>query len=289
MNRRRNFAFATCADLPEGDPDDALLAAALAARGADVSWRLWDDPDADWASFDTVLVRSTWDYQDRRDEFLAWAAQVPTLVNPAEVLRWNTDKRYLGDLREAGVAVVATEFVAPGQVPELPAGGEIVVKPTVSAGSRDTARFSLGDEAERQAALELAGRIHAGGRTAMIQPYIPEVDQLGETALLFFGGSFSHAIRKGPLLEPGAGPTEGLFAAETIEPRTPSAAERELADRALSVVFERFGSLAYARVDVVPSAELGPMVLEVELTEPSLFFAHAEGAADRLADEVCRR
>ncbi len=287
---RQRLAFATCAALPEGDADDALLVAALAARGVEVSWHAWDEPGLDWAAFDLVLIRSTWDYQHRREEFLDWAARVPTLLNPVEVLRWNTDKRYLGELGAGGLAVVETDFVAPGASPRsLPHQGEIVVKPSVSAGSRDTARYSPGRPDQRSAALELVHTIHASGRTAMVQPYVSAVDAEGETALLYFGGSYSHAIRKGPLLEPGAGPTEELFAAETIEPRTPRAAERALADRTVAAIGARFGALAYMRVDVVTSAEAGPMVLEVELTEPSLFFAHGEGAADRFAAELGRR
>ena len=287
---RQRFAFATCAELPEGDPDDALLVTAMAARGAEVSWHAWDEPGVGWAAFDAVVVRSTWDYQLRRDEFLDWASRIPTLLNPVEVLRWNTDKRYLGELGAGGLAVVETAFIEPGAAPPaLPEEGEIVVKPSISAGSRDTARYSTGSPSERSAALDLIREIHAGGRTAMVQPYMPEVDAKGETALLYFGGSFSHAIRKGPLLEPGSGPTGDLFAAETIEPRTPTAAERALAEQTRSVIDGRFGPLAYMRVDVVPSAESGPLVLEVELTEPSLFFAHGKGAADRLADELLRR
>jgi glutathione synthase/RimK-type ligase-like ATP-grasp enzyme len=283
-------ALATCAELPEGDPDDAPLVAALSARSFDVSWRRWDDPGVDWSSFDLVVIRSTWDYQWRRDEFLAWASAVPSLCNPAEVVRWNTDKRYLAELAGSGVAVVETAFVDPGQgPPELPRDGEVVVKPSVSAGSRDTARFSVGDPSQRAAALGLVADIHAGGRTAMIQPYLAAVDTEGETALHYFGGEFSHSVRKGPLLSSGAGPTEDFFAEETIEPRTPTEAELALGERVLEILEPRLGAPVYARVDLVPSTDDAPVVLEVELTEPSLFFLHADGAAERFVDALRRR
>lgn len=293
------IGLATCAQLPEGDGDDALAAAALRELGHEVEWRLWDGAGAVWDTFDAVVVRSTWDYQRRRQEFLDWAASVPRLFNPAEVLAWNTEKTYLAELDASGLPVIETRFLPPGEFGALSAlnspdaevapGAEVVVKPSVSAGSKDTARFAVSDPVERQRAERLVADIHAGGRTAMVQPYLASVDVRGETALLYFDGAFSHAVRKGPLLRPGEGPTEGFFAAETIEPRRPTEAERELADRVVAAVAERFGVLLYARVDLILS-ELGePVVLEVELTEPSLFFAHGDGAAERFASALTAR
>ncbi|HEY5977319.1 MAG TPA: hypothetical protein VIT85_05635 [Solirubrobacterales bacterium] len=287
------IALATCSELPAGDADDALMAATLSARGHGVEWCLWDDAGIDWTGFDVVLIRSTWDYQRRRDEFLEWANGVPTLHNPAEVLAWNTDKAYLAELTELELPVVDTAFVPPGSlVPDSATkgpGGEVVVKPSVSAGSKDTARFGTADSFEMERARDLVAEIHASGRTAMVQPYLSSVDERGETALLYFGGELSHAIRKGALLRPGEGPTEGFFAPETIEPRRATAAERKVADRVLATVGERFGTLLYARVDLVLGAAGEPVVLEVELTEPSLFFQHSEGAAGRFADALDER
>jgi glutathione synthase/RimK-type ligase-like ATP-grasp enzyme len=278
-------ALATCSAFPDGDADDAGLPAAI---GGDVTFAVWDDPAVDWAAFDLVVVRSTWDYQERREAFLAWASGIgERLVNPPEVLAWNTDKRYLHELAAAGLPVVPTALVAPGEAFVAPAG-EYVVKPTVSAGSRDTARFAAG-EMQRAAALVTA--IHASGRTAMVQPYIASVDTRGETALLYFAGAFSHAIHKGPLLRPGAEPTSEVFAAETIEPRTPTAAELAVAQRLVDDVGPRLGTGAplYARVDLVQDADGAPLLLELELTEPSLFFAGDAARRARFAAAVRRR
>jgi len=275
------IALATCAALPAGDEDDAGLPAAL---GGDTRFVVWDDPAVDWSAFDLVVVRSTWDYQERRDAFVAWAQRVGDgrLVNRPAIIAWNTDKRYVHELEEAGLPVVHTMLVEPGEAFAAP-GGEYVVKPTVSAGSRDTARFARGEE-ERAAALVAA--IHASGRTAMVQPYVTSVDARGETAMLFFGGRFSHAIHKGPLLRPGAEPTDGLFAPETIFPREPSAAELKVAERVVAWTAERFGGAppAYSRVDLVEDAAGDPVVLELELTEPSLFFAHGRNASSQFAE-----
>jgi glutathione synthase/RimK-type ligase-like ATP-grasp enzyme len=266
------IALATCSAFPVGDPDDAHLTAAL--PGA--RWAVWDDPSVDWRAFELVVLRSTWDYQERRESFLDWVRSLPRVVNPPDVVEWNTDKRYLGELPGA----VPTEYVAPGERFDAPPG-EYVVKPSIGAGSRHTARYAPGEE-ERAAAL--VAEIHAGGRTAMVQPYLSAIDELGETALLYFDGAFSHAIRKGPLLRPGADPTSEVFAPETIDPRDPPADERALADAAVA----RVGDLAYARVDIVRGPE-GPLLLELELTEPSLFFAQGPGAAERFAAAISSR
>lgn len=277
-----SILIATCAEFPEGDGDDLALPGLL----GDAHFAVWDDASVDWAAAELVLIRSTWDYSWRRDDFLAWARSVgPALLNPVEVLEWNSDKRYIGDLRAAGLPVVPTLFVAPGGALPM-VESEVVVKPTVSAGSRDTARFEGKDEAGWMA---LIGAIHRSGRTAMVQPYLSSVDERGETALLYFDGVYSHAIRKGPILRPDARPTSDFFAAEDIAPREPTAAERAVADRVVAYAGERFGPLAYARVDLVEGPGGGPLVLELELTEPSLFLAHAPGAAERFAAVVLQK
>jgi hypothetical protein len=233
-------------------------------------------------------VRQTWDYIDRRDAFLDWARLQARIANPAEVLAWNTDKRYLDELAAAGLPVVPTTFVGPGDafaVPESEAA-ELVVKPTVSGGSRDTRRHT----AERldEAATHVA-ELHAAGRTAMVQPYLGDVDHAGETALIYLGGAFSHAIRKGPMLTPGGAPPEGLFALEDIAAREPSAAEHALGERVMAAVDERWGELVYARVDLLPGPGGAPVLIELELTEPSLFISHAPGAPERLAAAIAAR
>jgi hypothetical protein len=291
---RSRVAFVTCAALPGLDPDDHLAVVALAARGITVEPAVWDDPAVDWAGYDLAVLRSPWDYPGRHDEFVSWAAKVPHLANPADVVAWNTDKRYLRDLAAAGIPVVATEWVPPGEAWEPPRVGEYVVKPTVSAGSRDTGRYNLTDPAQRALAVGHVERLTGSGRTAMIQPYLVAVDTAGETAVLCTPGpdgrlGYSHGIRKGPMLD-GPDPGEaGLYRAEDITVRTPSAAERELAERVLAVVPGGPDRLLYARVDVIPGPDGEPVLIELELTEPSLFLTYADGAAERLADAILAR
>ncbi len=291
------IALATAEDVWREDTDATLTQAALDAVGVAARPAVWDDPTEDWASFDLVVVRSTWDYVPRRHEFLAWARsveEVTELANPAAVLRWNTDKRYLHDLGTAGVPTAPTTFLLAADLdPEdsatrgvvraaVPDGGDVVVKPTVSAGSRDTVRHrpEHGD-----AAADHAIDLLAAGRDVMVQPYLEQVDSVGETGMVFLGGEFSHGFRKGPLLEPGGAPVSGLYAEEEISPRVPSAAEREVAGTVLAAVADRFGedALLYARVDVLPGPDGTPVLLELELTEPSFFLACDGGAPVRMA------
>lgn len=281
MPVRPRIAIATCSLFPDLEQDDRLLLPALAALGIDAEPMIWDEAFTDWGAFDLVLVRSTWDYVGRREDYLTWARSVPRLINPAEVLAWSTDKRYLKDLRAAGLPIVPTLFLEPGdRFPLLEA--EVVVKPTESAGSRDTERFDA--ETEKDGAAHMQ-RIHAGGRVAMVQPYLREVEHgRGETALLYLGGAFSHAIHKGPLLAGDIVRTE-LYTEETIAPREATAAERRVGDAVMAWVTDRFGALTYARVDVLPAFG-GHLVLEVELAEPSLFLAHEPQAPARLADAI---
>jgi glutathione synthase/RimK-type ligase-like ATP-grasp enzyme len=167
--------------------------------------------------------------------------------------------------------------------------GNVVVKPSVGAGSIDTGRYDVGDPAQRKLAEELLGRIHASGRVAMVQPYLSAVDTYGETSLIYLDGAYSHAIRKGPMLSGPDEGVEGLYKQEEIRPREPLDAERALAEQMLDVLPFGRDTLLYARVDLVPGSWGEPVLLEVELTEPSLFLGTAPGAADRFADAICRR
>jgi hypothetical protein len=274
------IALATCSFFPELDPDDQLLLEALEGRAIAA---VWDDPGVDWDAFELVIVRNTWDYTDKLEAFVAWAAALGDRVrNPFEVLRWTIDKRYLSDLALAGLPVVPTSFAAPGEDPPTFDGRAVVVKPAIGAGSRGAGRFD-----DVQGTAEHVEQLHAGGQVAMVQPYLEGVDDAGETALLYLAGEFSHAVRKGPLLrDDPRHDKSGLFVSEDIEPREPSGAERVVGDRVMSWLTARFGPLLYARIDLIPGPDGSPLILEVELAEPSLFFAHGPGSAERLAAAI---
>jgi glutathione synthase/RimK-type ligase-like ATP-grasp enzyme len=273
------IALATCAEVAEGDEDSPALVAALAARDIDAVPAVWDDPSVNWTVFDLVVVRSTWDYAERRDRFLDWAESLPRVLNDVDVLRWNTDKHYMRRLETAGVPVVPTRFIEPGELFTAP-DGRFVVKPAVSAGGRHSATY---DPAEVDVAREHIARLHQLGRTMMVQPYLDGIEATGETELIYIGGSYSHAVTKAALLPPGQAPADALYLAEDIRPAEPSAEERAVADGALRALAS--DTLLLGRVDVVATDD-GPVVLEVELTEPSLYLGYAAGATERFADAI---
>ena len=254
------------------DPDLPLAAPALREAGYAVDCVRWDDPAVDWAGYDLAVVRSCWDYAWRRAEFLAWAGAVPRLRNDAAVLRWNTDKTHLRDVEAAGLPVVPTVW-APASAADLPDAEEWVVKPSVSAGARDTARWTdPGD------VLAHAAQLTAAGRTAMVQPYQASVDDAGETALLFLGGQFSHAARKPPMLGRGEGVRQDRNGRRGVRPATTTPEQRELAQAVVDAVpalVPGSAPLLYARIDLVADPAGRPVVLEVELTEPNLFLPQA--------------
>lgn len=280
------------------DVDDDLDPVCRAVEDAGHRWRTahWDDPEVDWSMSDAVVIRSPWDYSTRYGDFLTWMRRVEAcnvLVNPAPLLRWNTDKRYLADLAEMGLPVVPTAFVAPGAAIDpdhLPgvddgwAGDEIVVKPTVSAGSRETARHPI-DRLDR--AADHVERLHLAGCEAMIQPYLGAVDEVGETALFYYRNRFSHAIRKGPMLVAGGTARDTPDMGEVVVARVPGDDELEVGGRLVDLVAgspvvagSGCSALPYARVDLLRDHRGSPVVLELECAEPSMFFVtHPDGAA----------
>ncbi len=270
------IAIATCPELPNLDPDDQPLIGYFAQAGVEATPVIWSDPAVDWISFDRVIIRNTWDYTDHLSPFLAWVHSLgPVVRNSAELISWSTNKTYLRDLLGAGIPVIDTQFVFGSQETwVVPSSVDFVVKPSVSAGSRDTLRLSASDSGSVQAAQGLIDLIVAAKKSAMIQPYLDHVDVDGETALLYIGGDYSHAIRKGPLLHKDleAERVHGLYLQEDITARSPRPDQRKLADQVMAYVTGRFGAPLYARIDLIDNHVGEPTVLEVEAVEPSMFF-----------------
>ena len=284
-------ALVSSAEAREHDTDLPLITEALGSLGIDSDIIDWDTAAADWKRFDAAVVRSPWDYHRRYDEFLAWLDAVSgatRLFNDADIIRWNTDKAYLAELIDAGMPVIPTTYIGGAQalVDASDAGvlsGDVVVKPTVSAGSNNTERHR---SSRVRAAAHVASLIDKG-MTAMVQPYQDGIDTHGESGLLYFNGEFSHAFRKGAILATGDNVKNGLFVVEDIGERQASPAERELGDSVVAFVAHRFGGAPlYARVDMVPGADGSPVLMEVELAEPSLFLHTSDGAARRFAEAV---
>ncbi len=273
------IALATCATVPSWEVDDRPFHDALAARRIDAPQIVWDDPAADWTSFDAVLIRTTWDYQEKRDAFVAWAGRVPvTLYNPAGIIRWNTHKSYLRDLESRGVPIIPTEWLERGTRPDVAAlcrargWRRAFLKPCVGATSRETLRFDAGDPAAQRHADRLLAN-----EDLMLQPYLPRVETDGELSAIFIDGELTHSVRKVPV--PGDYRVQDDFGAKDFAIDFP---DRALARRALDAVGT---TLLYGRADFIESDD-GLRLTELELVEPSLFFRHGRHAADRLADAI---
>jgi glutathione synthase/RimK-type ligase-like ATP-grasp enzyme len=279
------IAFATSRELKDLTPDDRLAAQALARRGVTVVPAVWNDPKVDWSAFDRVIVRSPWDYHRHAADFLQWFATLDRagvpVDNPTSVLRWNLDKVYLKWIEERGGSVVPTEWIPKGgtadvaEVLKRRGWSRGVVKPTVSASAANTWIVSAASSA--QDAKKMAPLLQNSG--LMIQPYLAEIETEGELSMLFYGGKYSHTIRKLP--------AAGDFRVQTdhggtVEMATPSPGT--LAE-ALRIVELRDEDLLYARVDgVVVGDEF--LLMEFEVLEPQLFFPFHPEAADRFADAV---
>ena len=269
------------------DTDLPLLTAALGAHPVDVEIVAWDDDTVDWSAFDVAVVRSTWDYHRRLDDFVRWiraTSTVTRLWNPSDVMIWNLDKRYLAELADRGIAIVPSRFLTSGE--EVAAAiddgafeGDIVVKPTVGAGANGARRFIDRPDGARDHAMSLVDSTVA----AMVQPYVAGVDQRDETGIVTLGGRISHAFAKGPILSDEPEWSDGLYVTERIGPRTATPDEIAVAEQVLAALPDT----AYARIDLLPGED-GPLVSEVELVEPSLFLHVADAAAATAAAALAR-
>lgn len=281
-----DFTFVTYDGLPNLDPDDRLAVDALASLGITVDVAVWTDPSVDWAKTGICVIRSTWDYHLAHNAFLNWAQRVSAVAplwNPLPVIRWNSHKSYMQELADRGAPVVPTAWLRAGTRPDLQAllrdhaWERAVIKPAVGLATRGVMAV---DATEAGVAR---GNEHAQTllqeHDVMVQPFIESVEQHGERALVFIGGKYSHAARKtafqilAPVGEAG----------ETSVEADPD--EIEVATRVAGMVD---GEVLYARVDLVRGADHKPLVIELELVEPSLFLSLHRLAPERFASALAR-
>ncbi len=294
-----DLLIASCDWLPALDEDSAPLLQALVDRGVVCQVAAWDDPNVDWTSARAVLARSTWDYDARRDDFVAWAERVQDTGVPfwpgAETIRWNTEKTYLRQLEAAGLRTIPTVWIDPSEdaaraVARARERGwdDVIAKPVVGVGAKGLRRFRglQTSETEVQALVDHARSCaHDGG--TMVQPYLPSVAQNGELSVFFLEGRVSHAIRKEAVdgdfrVQPEYGGTFSVV--------TPSRAELDIATWALAAVAARFGEAPLiGRADLVNDLEGLPALIELELIEPRLFLRVAAGPTAAIADAIVAR
>jgi hypothetical protein len=254
------IALVTWSGLPELAADDQLLAAELRRDGHEIVAAVWDDASVDWPSFDSIVLRSTWDYHKRVDDFRAWLTSLgdAPLWNPRGVVERNLHKGYLLDMPNT----VPTRIVQPGEHVEIEE--RVVVKPTVSATAYRT---------------EVIDEPFVAGFEALVQPFVEEVTTKGEWSLIFFGGTFSHAVLKRP--KAGDFRVQNDFGGSSVAMTPPKA----LIDDARAILESIGAALLYARVDGV-ERDGHLLLMELELTEPSLFLDRDANAPRRFADAI---
>lgn len=282
------------------EDESGALADALNARGAQADVRQWDDPDVPWGEYDLAVLTTMWDHNERREEFLGWCSSVPRLVNPPNVVRWNSDKHYIEPLSQHGLPIIETTWLEPERNFEkrdlhnrFPAREEFVIKPAISAGSRGSGRYTATDADSRRYAINHAHRLLEQGRSVMVQRYIPEIDLHGEVALIFFHGTFSHAVRKDPMLSSDTDEVVSSYQPEKISPYQATNEEIKAAQNVLSFARARIPGrsinsrpLLYARVDLVTPTDGPPLLMELELIESFIYSKYDSGAVDRFADAI---
>jgi glutathione synthase/RimK-type ligase-like ATP-grasp enzyme len=279
------LALATSQVLPHSDPDEPLLLPAL--HSLEPTWNIelpiWDDPAVDWGRYDAVIIRSTWDYVPKRDAFVAWAQTVSKQVpfwNPSEIIAWNTDKRYLRELESMGLPTVPTQWFSAGETIDfselLNTWKEIVVKPVVSAGGKDTYRVSANTISQQLPQLESLTQT----RDTMVQPYFKSVETDGEFSFLFMNGQFSHAVQKIPkqggfLIHEHLGGKSALF-----KPTSDQIAFAE------NILKRLFASTLYARIDAMIDNDGRLALGELEITEPCMYLAYDAESPIRFAKAI---
>lgn len=280
------IALATCAELPGWEVDDQPLVESLQSKGATVSFPIWDDVHVDWEQFDITVIRTTWDYHLRKNDFLAWCQSVPRLFNNATIVSWNTHKSYLRELSKQGVAIAPTVWVETGEQVNVAQTMEQfgtfrgLIKPQVGACASDTLRFTLDNIIEAQAFLD--SQLH---QDMMVQPYIASVESEGELSAIFIDGTLSHGVQKIPVS--GDYRVQDDFGASDM-PYSFTKSEVNEMNRTLLAVPDHT-SLLYARFDYLRSDEGTLFLNELELVEPSLFFRHSTESASLLADAIVKR
>lgn len=296
--------LATCADFPELDEDNRALPDALRERGIEPRIAVWNDADADWSQAGMVVLRSVRDYarKGRYQEFLAWSRSVRRLLNPHEVLVWNSDKHYLNRLAGLGVPTIPTTWLEPEakyskhQVhTRFPAHGDFVVKPAISSGGRGTGRYTATDARSRSEAINDAVHHLGRGRSVMVQRYLEEVDRKGEVSLVYLNGVLSHAVEKAPMLHPSFRSTDQVHE-EIVTAREPSQQEwlwgeqvRKAIHQLIKETAGRDIQLLFNRVDVVGDGQGGFYLMEVSLIDAGLYLGSTPGALDNFADAIAQR
>ena len=298
--------LATCADLPNLDPDEAGLPDALRDRGIEPRIAVWNDPDVDWSASSLTVVRSVRYYAKDRVAFLRWAESTPRLLNQGSLMRWNSDKHYLAELGKRGLPVIPTIWLEPDQKlskhqihSRFPAHGDFVVKPAVSSGGRGTGRYTATDALSRAEAIEHAAHEMRQGRSVMVQRYLGEIDRTGEISIVYLNGIPSYRVEKEGMLHPRFRSLDEIQPETVVSASGATEEEFRWGEQIRAALHGyirdtngRDELLLFNRVDIVrggPEDESDFYVMEVSLIDGSLYLSAQEEHLNKFADAIAMR
>ncbi|MEO0044724.1 MAG: Cycloserine biosynthesis protein DcsG [Bacteroidota bacterium] len=238
----------------------------------DVKVEVWNDPTVKWDTYDYLIFRSIWDYFDFPTAFLAWLDAIERqnikTLNPIHVVKRNLHKFYLQDLQNQGIDIIPTVFIPKNtglNLSFLAANHwtKAVIKPAISGGAYATTLFSIA-EADKMVADYAAMAVE---RDLLVQPFMPEIQLMGEISLLFFNGQFSHAVLKKPKEHDFRVQSQFGGAYQIYQPAT------SMIETAAHIIKKFDTNLLYARVDgILKDGKF--LLMEIELIEPDLYFNH---------------
>ncbi|WP_394693296.1 RimK family alpha-L-glutamate ligase [Hyphobacterium sp.] len=291
--KRVAFLTATCmledhADAREDAWEHTLEFAALSSackhRLITLEEQIWDAPDLDLSPYEAAIIGTCWDYMEKPDLFLETLDKLGAttrLLNPVGTIKWNSDKSYLRNLSDQGIATIPTVWADRADERSIRSAfdtlgaDDVVIKPRIGASAWRQARLKRSDPIPDAAALPPSA--------CLIQPFLKAAESEGELTLLFFDRVFSHGLVKKP--KAGDYRTQSMYGAKEEKADPPEDA-LAVAHAALESVA---GPLLYARVDLMRGADGGWKVMELELIEPYLYpeqgeymGAHFSAALDRL-------
>lgn len=271
--------------------EDSILSAALGEQGIESQRVSWSRNDVDWSQFDAAIIRTTWDYFERFDEFRSVLEAIDAatrLLNPKPMLDWNMDKHYLADLGNAGVRVVPTAFLEVGEsaasidaLLDYRGWDRAVIKPAVSGAARHT--YAVEKGATEPSIIETVDRL-LQNEAFLVQPFQDSIVEQGEKTIVVMGGKATHGILKRA--------KSGDFRVQddhggTVHDLEPSEQDLAFAARAMQAAQSLLGHRAlYGRVDFVTDSAGLPALMELELVEPELWIRCAPHCAGPFAAQL---
>ncbi len=250
----------------------------------DVKVEIWNDPSVKWSDYNYLIFRTVWDYFEFPQAFDAWLDMLESrnikTLNPLSIIKRNQHKFYLRELEQQGIGIIPTVFIPKNTGLDLSFLKEnnweqAVIKPAISAGSYLTTLFSQFDYEKilaeyKNIALE---------NDLLVQPFMPEIQSMGEISFLFFNSQFSHAVLKKP--KQGDFRIQSQFGGkyQAYQP------DESVIATAQNIIKTFGGELLYARVDgILKDGKF--LLMELELIEPDLYFDYAPEGKQRFFDAL---